>query len=573
MNWGAPWVLLALPLPWLLLRRSARRSASGTLRQVGVVRGRVGPTEAAAPRRRWLLSLALCLGLLALARPRWGVAESSGEEPAREVLIALDLSRSMLVADVAPTRLQRAHAVIGQLLHSLQGERVGLIVFAGVAFMQVPLSSDQQIIREFLPSLEPGYLPRGGSDYAGMLRTVADGFSAEGDADRYLFVLSDGESTTEGWESLADQLARRGVMIIGLGVGTEQGGPVPAIRAGDASPGNSHLEPATLRALAERSHGLYRNVSEASDLTALVAATTAQGRKVRAARRASESVEERYAWFLVPAWIAGLLALGFEIPKQAASRSIRRQTLIPLAQTGAVLVAVLLVGALMPRLVHAHDTGHEYGAEVTAAERLQWVVQDLARHPSIDHRDVAILAERTIAYAVDTLAKGQTPPEGALRDALAAVDYGERHWAKAEDWPALRTELQRFLARRADSNALAPTQKKEALDEEDRPTQTNGQGSQQSTSDSMGQSGVAKTEATLGALNKETVPRFQRRPSRPGGVQAGNGVGDAVMGTTADPMRAVVLRHLHEVIKADTPGDVYQVLNGASEAAAGGKDW
>src|SRR5262249_40076271 len=129
----------------------------------------------AASRRRFrgaLLALGAAGALLALARPQWGSIEETSYDQAREVLIALDLSRSMLAEDVAPARLARAKLLIESLLDQLHGERVGLAVFAGTSFLQSPMSADYEVLRDFLAELEPSYLPQGGTDYHNMLGTA-----------------------------------------------------------------------------------------------------------------------------------------------------------------------------------------------------------------------------------------------------------------------------------------------------------------------------------------------------------------------------------------------------------------
>ena len=178
-------------------------------------------------RGRLLLWLGLALGVVALARPQWGRVEEPVFDQSREIVIALDLSRSMLAPDVRPSRLERARLLIQGLLDGLRGERVGLVVFAGTAFLQVPLSADYEVLNEFLPSLNPAFMPVVGTDYEAMLRAVLDAFSASGTADRYLIILSDGESQTDAWRDLVDNLRTKNIRVIGLGVGTTQGAFIP----------------------------------------------------------------------------------------------------------------------------------------------------------------------------------------------------------------------------------------------------------------------------------------------------------------------------------------------------------
>ena len=205
----------------------------------------------------------------------------------------------------------------------------------------------------------------------------------------------------------------------------------------------------------------------------------------------------------------------------------------------------------------------------------QALLEDLAQHPELSAADLALLAERTINYALETLARGERVPEGPVRDALGAIACGEKMDPAAADWATLRSVLERSLAREnAAATERPPEQKKAARDEEDRPTQTNGQGAQQATSESMGQGGVAKTDAALGELRREPAARRPAGPPRPGAARAGAGRADAG-GTvgTRDPLRALTLKRFKEVAKGDTPGVLFQALMGEAAAAAGGRDW
>ena len=162
--------LLALPaalLVWELVRNRRLAGivhpkilrAEAGLRQVSLVGESRGPILGS--RRRFLLCAGLALGVIALARPQWGRVDEPVFDQSRDIVLALDLSRSMLTPDVKPTRLERAKLLIQSLLDHLHGERVGLVVFSGTAFLQSPLSADYDILREFLPNARAGLPARG----------------------------------------------------------------------------------------------------------------------------------------------------------------------------------------------------------------------------------------------------------------------------------------------------------------------------------------------------------------------------------------------------------------------------
>ncbi len=153
------WLLLA-PVA-LLTAELMRRRRAAAMSHPKILHAEAGTHELSlvakpAVTHRWRpwLCLGLIFAIVALARPQWGRLEEPVFDQAREIIIAIDLSRSMLSQDVKPSRLERAKLLTQSLLEKLSGERVGLVVFSGTAFLQSPLSSDYEILREFLPALK-----------------------------------------------------------------------------------------------------------------------------------------------------------------------------------------------------------------------------------------------------------------------------------------------------------------------------------------------------------------------------------------------------------------------------------
>ncbi|MCC7196536.1 MAG: VWA domain-containing protein, partial [Gemmatimonadaceae bacterium] len=167
--------LLAAPLALIAWELRHRRRIEAVTRPK-ILRAEAGPNSlqvvdagraagaAAGFHPRFWLCAGLFLAVVALARPQWGRLEEPVFDQAREILLAIDLSRSMLTPDVKPSRLARTKLLIQSLLEKLSGERVGLVVFSGTSFLQAPLSADYEILREFLPALGPDFLPEGGTN-------------------------------------------------------------------------------------------------------------------------------------------------------------------------------------------------------------------------------------------------------------------------------------------------------------------------------------------------------------------------------------------------------------------------
>ena len=335
IHWEQPWILALVPvaslLAWLIFR--GKGGQGGSLSLPRVLRRWAGAravTDRPSAKRRasglWL-GLGSALVLVALARPQWGNLEETVFDQSREVLIALDLSASMLAEDVKPTRLARAKLLIGALLDELQGERVGLAVFAGTAFLQVPMSSDYEIMRDILTGLDPSYLPQAGTDYAGMLRVANEAFGQSTAADRFLIVLSDGEAHDPNWRQALEELKKKEVKIISLGIGTPSGGLVPDGQGGVVKDGRgaavlSRLEPATLQELAQTTGGVYREASNWVDLSELIQETVEKGEAGEFSKTRDVRMAERFQWFLAPGILLLALSFALEIPSLPTRRRL-----------------------------------------------------------------------------------------------------------------------------------------------------------------------------------------------------------------------------------------------------------
>jgi len=456
------WFLL-LPAGLALAELFRRVRAAGT-RHPKILRGEASPTgvtfnpagmgSGTEPRRRvrWRLWLGLMLVITALARPQWGRVEEPVFEQAREILIAVDLSKSMLAPDVSPSRLERAKLLITSLLERLEGERVGLIVFSGTAFLQSPLSADYEILREFLPALSPDFLPEGGTNYTALLDTALDAFGDESDADRFLIILSDGESQTDDWEQRVPALRERGIQILGLGIGTVEGDMLPDGAGGFVKDERgavvlSRLNQTTLEELARRTTGTYRDASTWVDLADLLAQTVEAGQAGEFTETRRARLIERFQWALAPAVLLLLWSFWREVPVQPRSRVVtvpaksRTRSGLPHSATGAatlLMLASLFVGS--PRGSHAATPDDDpLGAP------LSLLIGKLAAAPMVDADDFAQLAEETISYGHRVLGSGQKPTLGVLYDGLDAVDAGELLDPAAADWPALRAALEELI--------------------------------------------------------------------------------------------------------------------------------
>lgn len=274
--------------------------------------------------RAGLVVASVALLVLALAGPQYGYTWKEVQKRGVSLIIALDCSKSMLAEDVKPNRLKRAKREILDLLDRLTGDRVGLVGFAGSAFLQCPLTQDYGGFHLFLGALTPDYLPVGGTDLAEAVHVALASFEPDDPADKAVILITDGESTTRDPLPAAREAAEAGVRIFTIGVGAPEGSPIPEPGGGfkkDAS-GRivvSRLNEGVLKSMAEAAGGAYqRSVSGDMDLEAIYEnqiKSKMTETELESGRK--KLYTDRYRWFLGLAAIA--LAASMLLPRAKKS--------------------------------------------------------------------------------------------------------------------------------------------------------------------------------------------------------------------------------------------------------------
>ncbi|MDE0910338.1 MAG: VWA domain-containing protein [Myxococcota bacterium] len=226
-----------------------------------------GPSTGQRRARHAFMVLALVFSVLALMRPQWGFEYVERPQVSAELMIALDVSRSMLAEDVAPNRLERAKSEIRDLLEYLAGDQVGLIAFAGRASVLAPMTPDFGFFRLVLDSLGPNSVGRGGTRLEEPIRKAIQGFRATGDVSRVLLLITDGEDHDSFPLEAAKEAALRGVRIIAIGFGAESGSEIPItdpetgarmlLRDSSGEVVRTRLDGDTLREMALLTDGVY----------------------------------------------------------------------------------------------------------------------------------------------------------------------------------------------------------------------------------------------------------------------------------------------------------------------------
>jgi Ca-activated chloride channel homolog len=365
MTFGAPewlWGLLVIPLLIALFLRAEHRGLE-RLRQF--VSARLLPQLAGTvnrPRRivRFGLQLlGLALAIVSLAQPRWGYTFEDVKRKGLDLLVAVDTSRSMLSNDVQPNRLERVKLAIQDLINELQGDRVGLIAFAGRAFLQAPLTIDYDAVVEAINDLDTKTIPEGGTNISSAITLATQSFGKSAVGNRALIIFTDGEELSGDAVKTAKEAADAGVRIFTVGVGTPQGSLIPI--TGDSgetsfvkdSAGQvvkSKLDDKRLREIAEATGGFYVHLENGPRTMQQVqneglAKMQAAEMDVRLSRRPIE----RYEWPLG----AALIALAFSmliLERKSATARVRRggrvhdrgATPAPAKATAAVALLMLL---------------------------------------------------------------------------------------------------------------------------------------------------------------------------------------------------------------------------------------
>ena len=282
-------------------------------------------------RLKWtLITLAVTSLFLALARPQWGFKLEEVKQRGLDIIVAIDTSRSMLATDIKPNRLARAKLAAQDLLKLAKHDRLGLIAFAGSAFLQCPLTLDEDAFRQSLNALEVGIIPQGGTALTEAIQAARTTFKKETDSFRVLVILSDGEDHEEGVMDAVKAAAKEGIKIFTIGVGTPAGELLPQLdNSGSRSfvkddEGNivkSRLNESMLQEIATESQGFYLPLQATQTMKTLYDQGLAPLPKSEIASTMSRRFFERYQWPLSIALICMILELLLPEFKRPPSRN------------------------------------------------------------------------------------------------------------------------------------------------------------------------------------------------------------------------------------------------------------
>lgn len=213
----------------------------------------------------FILMLALSSLIIALARPQFGSKLRTEKRKGIELMIALDVSNSMLAEDIQPSRLERAKRAISQLVDKLSNDQIGLIVFAGDAYTQLPITADYVSAKLFLNAINPSMVPTQGTAIGSAIDLAAKSFNPQFKGSKAIIVITDGENHEDNAVQAATEAAGQDITVYTLGMGLPQGGPIPVIVDGQKTymkdkQGNiivTRLDESMLQKIAEAGNGAY----------------------------------------------------------------------------------------------------------------------------------------------------------------------------------------------------------------------------------------------------------------------------------------------------------------------------
>jgi len=350
MRWGAYhlliWVWLIIPLAWFLFRLRRRKEKKLAALLHPDVQAFLLPTykrlRARTKNAYWLIAILFCF--LALARPQWGFHLDEVRRHGLDIMVVLDTSKSMLTSDIKPTRLQQAKWGVLDLIQKLQGDRIGLITFAGSSFLQCPLTLDYAAFLMSLDDVYAGIIPRGGTAIGPAIERAINSFEyTESNADRVVILVTDGEDHNGSTTRWVEELKKKDIRVYAIGVGTLEGDLIPTqneqgvqgyIKDSNNQVVKSSLNETPLQELALGTGGIYvRSAPGDFGLERIYDQGINQLQRDEQESRVVKIYEDRFVWFL-------LAALLFLIIEASISGRIR-----PNGKTSKA-ITLLIVGLL-----------------------------------------------------------------------------------------------------------------------------------------------------------------------------------------------------------------------------------
>jgi Ca-activated chloride channel homolog len=345
---GLLWALLGLPLLAALIIYNDRRRHR-RLEQLVAARLLPELTDPVAQSRKLIKRLlflgALVALVLALARPQFGYVEQNFEQHGRDIVLAIDVSKSMLSTDCVPNRLARAKLAAQDIMEAMRGDRFALIAFAGSAQVEAPLTVDYQTVLDAILQLDTKTVERGGTDITSAIHSAELALGKSEGFFRAMVLFTDGEDLEEDAVAAAKKAASYGIRIFTVGIGTKEGSLIPVapnhqefLQDRNGQTVRSHLDENRLREIAEQTGGFYVHLENGST-SQLIGAGLRKLSEGKIDERSTRIPIERYRWPLAFALL--LLLFSAVLSDRRKEAYARRRPFVKSAVAAAVLALIL----------------------------------------------------------------------------------------------------------------------------------------------------------------------------------------------------------------------------------------
>ena len=402
-------------------------------------------TEKASLTRAWIKAGCILLAVLAIgiahARPQLGVEWSERKARGMDIVFILDSSKSMLATDLRPTRLDRAKLAIIDLIERLEGDRIGLIAFAGQAFLQTPPTLDYSAFRESLDAIDPSIMTSGGSDLGNAIDEATKAFPSQNNI-KVVVLLTDGEDLSGNAANAANRAREDGIQIFTIGIGTPEGeylrirneqGIEEFVRDSSGQPVLSKLDENTLQTIAQATGGIYSQLSSDS-LDQLYNSVIARLPREERESELQEIGIERFQWALTSA----LMLLVFEI-------LIRRRRSAAI-HTSILILATLILSPTdtIAQTESKTDAYSNYNAAYRALTQGDYEAAQAGYENALSNtNDLNLQRDALYNLAHATYQQGHTSYEsGDLQAALIQVEKAEALFQSAQEIDTSDTSIQ-----------------------------------------------------------------------------------------------------------------------------------
>ena len=300
------WLLAVIPLLAVVFIAAAynRRRRLMRIGNLNTLKGLMPDASPKRVRNKTILFLiAMTLLVVAMARPQLGSKLREVEREGVEIMLAIDVSNSMLARDLEPTRIERTKYAVEKVLEGLDEDKIGVVVFAGDAYVQLPITSDYLTARNFVAQIAPNMVSKQGTALGSAISTAASSFSSESDGSRVIILITDGENHEDDPIAAARHAAELGIKIYTIGVGTPEGAPIEVgrdfIRDQNGEIVVSKLDETTLQEIALLTGGAYVRADNRSMGLQEIVNDINDTQKAKLSTMMFEEYDERFQYLLI----------------------------------------------------------------------------------------------------------------------------------------------------------------------------------------------------------------------------------------------------------------------------------